>query len=138
MRKFVATASVLGMAITLAGCGAGSGLNRNRPDEFAVARQAPLVIPPDYALVPPLPGAARPQDTGPQALALEALFGGKAARSASEAAILQAAGADGASPGIRSDAGDPDTNVVDKGSTTRDIIAAPEGDGQNASTKTPQ
>lgn len=138
MRKFLAAASVLGLAITLAGCGGGSGLNRTRPDEFAVARQAPLVIPPEYGLVPPKPGAARPQDTGPQALALEALFGGRAARSASETAILQAAGADSASPGIRSETGDPDTAVVDKGSTTRDIIAAPEGDGQNASTKTPE
>jgi hypothetical protein len=28
--------------------------------------------------------------------------------------------------------------VVDKGATTRDIIAAPEGDGQNARATTPQ
>lgn len=137
-RKFMAVGSALALVGTLAGCGGGSGLNRTRPDEFAVARQAPLVIPPDYALTPPKPGAARPQDTGPQALALEALFGGPAARSASENAILSAAGRDNASPGIRSEVGDPETNVVDKGSTTRDIVAAPEGDGQNASTKTPQ
>ena len=39
--------------------------------------------------------------------------------------------------GIRSSVGDPATNVVDKGTTTRDVIAAPEGDGQNARASTP-
>lgn len=138
MRKFVAVACGAGVLAMLSGCGGGgTGLKRNRPDEFAVARQAPLVIPPDFALTPPKPGAARPQDANPNALALDALFGGAAVRSASEQGLLQSAGADSAQPGIRSDVGDPDTNVVDKGTTTRDIIAAPEGNGQNASAKTP-
>lgn len=138
MRKFLAAFSVIGAAAMLAGCGGGSGLNRTRPDEYAVARQAPLVVPPDYRLAPPRPGALRPQDNGPAALALEALFGGAAARSASENAVVTAAGGDGAADGIRSDVGDPQTNIVDKGTTTRDIIAAPEGDGQAATAKTPQ
>ncbi|SFP89340.1 DUF3035 domain-containing protein [Sphingomonas rubra] len=121
----------------LAGC-AGSGLDRARPDEFAVARQAPLVIPPDYALVPPQPGAARPQDASGNARAqtLEALFGGAAPRSAAEQATLESAGGV-ADPGIRSSVGDPDTNVVDKGAATRDIVAAPAGAGQGA-TATPR
>ncbi len=34
--------------------------------------------------------------------------------------------------GIRSSVGDPQTTTVNKGSITRDIIAAPEGDGQTA------
>lgn len=138
MRKIVPIALGLGLASMVAGCGGGSGLNRARPDEFAVARQAPLVIPPDYGLTPPKPGAPRPQDSGPNAQALDALFGGPAARSAGEFSTLQAAGADGASPGIRSDVGDPGTTVIDKGTTTRDIVAAPEGDGQNARTSVPQ
>jgi hypothetical protein len=137
MRKFTGLVMGLGLTVFLSACGGGSGLNRNRPDEFAVARQAPLVVPPDYSLTPPKPGAARPQDTGPSALALDALFGGPAARSASEYSVLRQAGNDVASPGIRSDVGDPETTVVDKGSTTRDIVAAPEGDGQAASTSTP-
>ena len=32
--------------------------------------------------------------------------------------------------GIRSVVGDPATNTVDKGTITRTILAAPEGDGQ--------
>jgi len=138
MRKYVPLAAGIGLAAMLSGCGGGGALHRNRPDEFAVARQAPLVIPPDYALVPPKPGAGRPQDVGPAALALDALFGGPVQRSAGENAALQAAGADTAPAGIRSEAGDPQTNVVDKGTTTRDVIAAPEGDGQNARTSVPK
>ncbi|WP_448500965.1 DUF3035 domain-containing protein [Sphingomonas sp.] len=122
---------VVGSALMLSACGR-SGLNRNRPDEFAVARQAPLVIPPDFALVPPQPGAPRPQDVAPSQQALDALFGGPAQRSASEAAALQAAGRPIAEQGVRSAAGDPQTNVIDKGTTTRDIVAAPQGDGQDA------
>ena len=38
----------------------------------------------------------------------------------------------------RPQAGDPDTQVVNKGNTTRDIIAAPEGDGQDARAAVPQ
>lgn len=131
MRKLVSIATGLGLAVLLTGCGHG-GMDRERPDEFAVARQAPLVIPPDFALTPPQPGAARANDVSPNAQALDALFGGRAARSVSESATIDQAGADSADPGIRSAVGDPGTAVVDKGSTTRDIVAAPEGDGQDA------
>ena len=62
--------------------------------------------------------------------ALDALFGGPAPRSQIETSALDRAGA--AEPGIRSTVGDPGTNTVAKGSVTRDIIAAPEGDGQFA------
>ncbi|WP_448659611.1 DUF3035 domain-containing protein [Sphingomonas sp. CJ99] len=137
MRKAILAAGLAGIVISTAACGGRGGLDRNRPDEFAVARQAPLVIPPDYALVPPQPGAARPQETGPQQDALEALFGKPAPRSATETSMLQAAGAETADVGVRSSVGDPQTNVVNKGTTTRDIIAAPQGDGQVARVTTP-
>ncbi|GAA0726115.1 DUF3035 domain-containing protein [Sphingomonas japonica] len=136
MRKSV-LASGAAALLALSACGS-TGLDRDRPDEFAVARQAPLVIPPDFALVPPQPGAARPQQVGGQDEALEALFGGPAQRSATEASAIDAAGADAADPGVRSAVGDAGTNVVDKGSTTQDIIAAPEGDGQDARANAPQ
>ena len=131
MRNSVLLAAGLASVALLSGCGK-SGYDRARPDEFAVARQAPLVIPPDFALVPPQPGAARAQDNASQAQTLQALFGGNTARSPAENADLQQAGADSADVGIRSAVGDPATNVVDKGATTRDIVAAPQGDGQDA------
>ena len=117
-------------ASLLAGCGSGGVLGRERPDEFAVQRQAPLVIPPDFALTPPVPGAPRPAEGTAAQEALDALFGGPAPRSAVETSALQRAGI--SEPGIRSAVGDPGTFTVDKGSTTRTIIAAPEGDGQDA------
>ena len=134
MRKMVPIAAGLACVALLSGC-AKHGYDRARPDEFAVARQAPLVIPPDFSLTPPQPGAAATQGNNPQALALDAMFGGPAQRSAGENATLSEAG--DADSGIRSNAGDPGTNVVDKGSTTRDIVAAPAGDGQSASTSAP-
>jgi len=114
----------------LAACGGSGVFDRERPDEFAVQRQAPLVVPPDFTLTPPAPGAPRPAEGTASQQALEALFGGPAARSEIETSALDRAGS--AEPGIRSQIGDPDTNTVAKGSVTRDIIAAPEGDGAAA------
>lgn len=119
----------------LAACGGGGIFNRDRPDEFAVQRQAPLVVPPDFSLTPPAPGAPRPAEGTASEQALEALFGGPSARSEIETSALDRAGS--ASPGIRSQIGDPGTNIVAKGRVTRDIIAAPEGDGQSAQTLIP-
>lgn len=119
----------------LAACGGSGIFNRDRPDEFAVQRQAPLVVPPDFSLTPPAPGAPRPVEGTAQDQALEALFGGSAPRSDIETSALDRAGS--AAPSIRSQVGDPGTNTVAKGRITRDIIAAPEGDGQNAQTVIP-
>ena len=118
----------------LSGCGRIGLLNRDAPDEMAVTRKAPLVIPPDFALTPPAPGSADSQNTELQRQAVDALFGGPAPRSAGETSALSAAGRDQAAAGIRSNVGDPDTQVVNKGPVTRDIVAAPEGDGQEAQT----
>ncbi len=113
-------------AILTSGCASGGFLSRERPDEFAVQRQAPLVVPPDFNLVPPAPGAPRPSEGTAQQQALEALFPGPQ-RSAVETSALDRAGR--ADPGIRSAVGDADTNTVAKGTVTRDIVAAPEGAG---------
>ena len=120
---------------TLASCGGGGIFNRDRPDEFAVQRQAPLVVPPDFSLTPPAPGAPRPTEGTAAEQALEAIFGGPQDRSEIEKITLDRAGSSARS--IRSVAGDPDTNTVAKGRVTRDIIAAPEGDGATASTQIP-
>ena len=130
MRKVAQLVIVGACAVLVASCGGGGVFNRERPDEFAVQRQAPLVVPPDYALTPPQPGAPRPAEGTAAQQALEALFGGPAPRSAVETSALEQAGT--AEPGIRSSVGDAATYTVDKGTATRTIIAAPEGDGQDA------
>src|SRR3546814_10389511 len=59
MRKLTPALVLIASSAMLAGCGSGGGLlNRDRPDEFAVQRQAPLVVPPDFNLVPPEIGRA--------------------------------------------------------------------------------
>ena len=135
MRKLLGVAA---MAALVSGCAGGGLRHRNAPDEFKVTRLAPLVVPPDFSLVPPAAGSPQAQAADSSTQALQAMFGGPAPRSASESNALNAAGGNRAQPGIRSNAGDPKTDVVDKGSTTRDILAAPEGDGQNARAATPK
>jgi hypothetical protein len=49
----------------LGGCARGSvqdalGLGKRAPDEFAVVKRAPLIVPPEFDLRPPDPGAPRP------------------------------------------------------------------------------
>ena len=129
MRKMAPLILLAGAAAMLAGCGGGGGVfNRARPDEFAVQRQAPLVVPPDFTLTPPAPGAPRPAEGTASEQALEALFGGPAPRSRVEASVLDRAGS--AAPSIRSQVGDTGTNTVAKGRLTPDIIAPPEADAQ--------
>ena len=124
-------------AVLLAGCGA-FGPKQKSLDEFAVARNAPLVIPPDYSLTPPVAGTVSMSPQEAQSQAIEALFGGPAPRSQTETSVLERAGRDRAALGIRSTAGDPETRVVDKGQTTQAIIAAQPADSEVASAQTPQ
>ncbi len=119
----------------LSGCAGTSLMNRERPDEMAVTRQPPLVIPPDFALSPPAPGTAASTQTNIQQQALDTMFGGPAPRSGSESSLLDSASGvgTGADVGVRSSVADGGkTEVLDKGRTVFDIVAAPEGDGQAA------
>lgn len=124
-------------AILLAGCGVFGGKPKTL-DEFAVARNAPLVIPPDYSLTPPVAGTVSMSAQDAQTQAIEALFGGPAPRSSTETSVLERAGRDRAALGVRSTVGDPNTRVVDKGQATQAILAAPQADSQEASAQTPQ
>ena len=117
------SAILLAAAVSTSGCAVLRGAP-NTPDEFAVARNAPLIIPPDYSLAPPVSGTAV-SSTDVQQQAIDALFGGPAPRSQAEMSLLEQAGRDIAKIGIRSNAWDPDTRIVDKGPTTLAIIAAP-------------
>ena len=121
MRKLW-TALVLTSAVATSGCGI-MGKPRS-PDEFAVARNAPLIIPPDFSLAPPVAGTAGLTPGEAQQQAIDALFGGPAPRSAGEMSLLDAAGRNNAQVGIRSQVWDPDTRIVDKGPMTVQILTA--------------
>jgi len=135
MRKLILLLAVA--AVPLGGCSLFKSKSKG-PDEFAVARNAPLVIPPDYSLTPPVAGTAALSPQEAQHQAIDALFGGPAPRSQSEMSILDRAGRDRTQIGARSTAGDPDTRVVDKGPTTMAILNAPEQDNEIASAQVPQ
>ena len=64
-------------ALSLTGCDslrAAAGITKQPPDEFAVVTKAPLIIPPDFNLHPPSPGAAPLNQTDPTGAAQAALF----------------------------------------------------------------
>jgi hypothetical protein len=131
------------LAVALAGCGGKrSGLASRGPDEMNIARGAPLVVPPDFALAPPKPGAPRAMGIDSQAAAMEALFGPGVKpppRSQVEQQLLDKAGAGNTNPAIRSEAGDPRTSVVNKGAFIAEVLAAPVGarDAATATVKQP-
>ena len=122
MRK-AHSALLLAAAVATSGCGVIGGKPKT-PDEFAVARNAPLIIPPDFSLAPPVAGTAGLTPAEAQQQAIDALFGGPAPRSAGETSLLDAAGRGDAQLGIRSQVWDPDTRLVDKGPTTVQILTA--------------
>src|SRR3954453_3602665 len=108
MRKILA--AVLAVATVATAACAPRG---KTPDEFMVARNAPLVVPPDFNLAPPVAGTAGLSAGDAQQQAIDALFGGPAPRSKAETSLLEKAGRDTAQLGIRSTVWDPDTRVVD-------------------------
>jgi len=119
MRKAI-TAAVLLSAVATAGCA-----TRGRsPDEFAVARNAPLVVPPDFNLAPPVAGTSGLTPGEAQQQAIDTLFGGPAVRSPGETSMLDAAHRADAALGIRSSLTNPDTRIVDKGPTTVTLLQA--------------
>lgn len=74
-------------AIALSGCDTirnAAGMDKSAPDEFAVTTKAPLVIPPDFNLMPPRPGAVPTNQVEPTDAAENALFGNDAASIASQ------------------------------------------------------
>ena len=136
MRKLI-PALLLLPALALCGCAAFKSRNAT-PDEFAVVRNAPLIIPPDYTLAPPVAGTAAISPGDAQAQAIEALFGGPAPRSAAETSLLDNAGRDRAAVDARSTAGDPNTRIVDKGTVTAQILATTQGDSSVATSRASQ
>lgn len=79
MKPF-ALLSIFVASFALAGCGGNVaeslGLGRNPPDAFAVVDRAPLSVPPDFSLRPPVPGAPRPQEIEMTRLAEDIVSGG--------------------------------------------------------------
>ena len=77
MRVLKAVPVIALCAVALMGCESlrnAAGLQKKSPDEFAVTTKAPLVIPPDFNLRPPMPGAPPSNTRDPSTNAEIALF----------------------------------------------------------------
>lgn len=103
------------------------GLEKQVPDEFAVATRAPLSVPPEFDLRPPAPGAQRPQEKSIRNQARNILLRDSGANSAAatqiavtsgrfspgEAALLASAGALNVGASIRSVVNRENTALVE-------------------------
>jgi hypothetical protein len=117
------TALVLVAAVATSGCTTFRA-HRSTNAEFTAARSAPLIVPPDFNLAPPVTGTSGLSPSDAQQQAIDTLFGGPAPRSLGEMTLLDQANRDMAQIGIRSTVWDPDTRIVDKGAATLSILSA--------------
>jgi hypothetical protein len=111
--RLVLSLAVAGSAAALSGCQSLSeamGASKSPPDEFAVLTAAPLIVPPDYNLRPPQPGAMPRNQPDPSTAARAALYSGSSAAAAaslgptfsdSEKTLLGRSGAANVDPSIR-------------------------------------
>jgi len=117
-------ALMAGVGLALCGCDTirdAAGMGKQPPDEFAVLTKAPLVVPPDYNLKPPRPGAAPTNQSDPTDSAQAQLYGSDAATVAAslpanfslgERMLLADAGVVNADPNIRQELASDRKNVL--------------------------
>jgi len=118
----------------LAGCGDSTrkmlGLDKQAPDEFKIVSRAPLSLPPDYALRPPEPGAARPNEQTIPQRAVAAVTGvannnggfSNSGQSVGETALLAHAGAAQADPNIRETVNRETSSLIAENTTFMDHL----------------
>ena len=117
-------ASLVGACLSvlaLSGCGSVStmlGLDRMGPDEFAVESRAPLLIPPDFDLRPPQPGAARPNEVTAAERARRVIDTAGPGEPGKQASSTLRASSDGLSPASGSQL-DPNRQVQDNSVASR-------------------
>ncbi|HEY2034751.1 MAG TPA: DUF3035 domain-containing protein [Rhizomicrobium sp.] len=144
MRNLWRVSVLLAAGISLMSCDtirSAAGITKEPPDEFAVVTKAPLIIPPDFNLHPPKPGAAPLNQTSPTQSAQAALYGDDTAQiaasingdySQAEKLLLAQSGAATADDGIRRTIAADNANAEDTGSLTDSLLFggsdAPVGD----------
>jgi hypothetical protein len=114
MKRLNAALAAALCGFALSGCSAMrdmAGLQKKSPDEFAVTTKAPLVIPPDFNLRPPMPGAPPANTLDPSSNAQQALFnnsdpqtvanGMRGNYSPAEKLLLAHAGSQNSDPAVR-------------------------------------
>lgn len=122
MRKTALLISVSVAAGLLSGCAALGG--SNSPDEFRVVKKAPLVVPPDFSLRPPDAGSGTPAEVDPARSNATTVFGSAIGQdaSASERALVAAAGANAVNPIIREQIDWEEAAVIRKSQRVSDRV----------------
>ena len=101
-----------------------SGNGGATPNEFRVVTKAPLSVPPEYSLRPPGAGSTTPAEVAAAETSVTTAFGtelGKDA-SASEKALVAAAGANAANPAVRAQVDYEESKTIRKSSSIGDRI----------------
>lgn len=130
---------IAGLGLALSGCQSvreATGVAKLAPDEFTVLTKAPLIVPPDFNLRPPQPGAADRNLSSPEDMARNALFQQQDASTAaarlgqdfseSERLLLSRSGGSLADPGIRQQIG-IDSGQSDQGEEFAREVLFPDG-----------
>ncbi|MBU6406806.1 MAG: DUF3035 domain-containing protein [Alphaproteobacteria bacterium] len=139
MQKSLSLVAMIAATAAASGCSTinqAVGNERIAPDEFRVVTNAPLTLPPDYALRPPQPGEARPMQGGAAEEARQALFGqdlGTRA-SAGEQRLVANAGAETAPADIRQTVDFEGATIVHRTDQAVNRVVEYRGEGSAAST----
>ena len=131
-------AALGGVSIALLGCQSfqeATGAAKLAPDEFTVMTKAPLIMPPDYNLHPPQPGAADRNQGNPDDEARAALFATTDPQQAAaalgtdysdgEKALLAKSGGATADPAVRQQIG-ADSGYTDQGDAYAQKVLYPQ------------
>lgn len=134
MRTLWRAGVLLAAGLSLMSCDAireAAGVTKQPPDEFAIATKAPLIIPPDYNLKPPKPGAAPLNQVSPTQAAQAALYGADTQQiaasiqgnySEAEKLLLAQSGAAAADDSIRRVIAADNAKAEDTGSFTDSLL----------------
>lgn len=119
------------IATGLSGCTSAKrafGMQKVAPDEFTVVTKPPLVLPPNYSLRPPQPGAPNPAQLEPGGTAEVALFGREGLSenamgyTSGETSLLDTTGGAAANPDIRKVLNAETASLVEKDRSITDTI----------------
>jgi hypothetical protein len=126
IKAFSVTCLVAALALSAGACRTRQqqGLSPQVPDDFRVLARAALVVPPEYALRPPMPGEPRPQELDPEAQARQALIGTPLDPNATpgEQLLVQRAGGNTANPLIKDVIDDEQGDLTHKRRSFADLV----------------
>ncbi len=126
MRFSIALPAIVFVVSAVVGCANGrdAGINEGLQDEFLVITKPPLTVPPEYGLRPPGAGQSLPLEVDPARSGSVTAFGQSVGQnaSASERALVAAAGANAVDPLIRAQVDWEEASTIRKSRSLGDRI----------------